>query len=127
MSLSLVNIPMSTVDFKKCPGRYNLYVVSCCLCTFFVLSLSLSPKNSCVALSILEVHTHKVVLGRARGLILGDDVLLYIAYVVFIWAPVIPAPSCSQQSVLVLSAGGRLQLHLVAGMRGAQIRITGLV
>ena len=43
---------------------------------------------------------------------------------ILIWAPLITATmwSCSQRSLL--SAGGRLQLHLVAGIRGAQISIT---
>ena len=40
--------------------------------------------------------THFVPL--RRDLILGDDALLYIAYVMLIWAPVIPATrwSCSR-------------------------------
>ena len=35
-----------------------------------------------------------VASGRGRDLILGDDVLLYIAYVMLIWAAPIPATRC---------------------------------
>ena len=53
----------------------------------------------------------------------GDDALSNIL-VMLIWAPLITFTrwSCSQQSLL--SAGGLLQLHLVAGIRGSQISIT---
>ena len=61
-----------------------------------------------------------------RDLTLGDGALLYIAYVILIWAPLIPATrwSCSQSPAD--SNDCWLQLHLVAGIRGAQISITGL-
>ena len=61
--------------------------------------------------------------GLSRDLKIGDDALS-TKPVMLIWAPLIPATrwSCSQQSLL--SVGGRLQLHLVAGIRGAQISIT---
>ena len=62
--------------------------------------------------------------GATRDLIEGDDALS-TKLVMPIWAPLmIPATgwSCSQQALL--SAGGRLQLHLVVGIRGAQIGIT---
>ena len=50
----------------------------------------------------------------------GDDALSTKPEML-IWAPLVLATrwSCSQQALL--SAGGRLQLHLVAGIRGAQI------
>ena len=60
-------------------------------------------------------------------LILGDDAVLCIAYAMLIWTPIIPATrwSCSRPP-----ADGKdcsLQLHLIAGTRGAQMNITGLV
>ena len=60
--------------------------------------------------------------GFPRDLILRDNALLHIAYEMLIWAPLIPATrwSCSQPP-----ADGNdccLQLHLVAGIRGAQKR-----
>ena len=45
--------------------------------------------------------------------------------VMLIWARLIPATRWSSRQQSLLSAGGRLQLHLVAGMRSAQISITG--
>ena len=62
-------------------------------------------------------------MGNSRDLILGDDALS-TKPVMHICEPLILATkwSCSQQSLL--SAGGRLQLHLVAGIRGTQINIT---
>ena len=66
-------------------------------------------------------------MGIDRDLILGDDAPLYIAYVILIWAPLIPATrwSCSQPPAD--SNDCRLQLHLVAWTMDAQISITGLV
>ena len=57
---------------------------------------------------------------RSKDLILGDGALS-TKPVMLIRAPIIPATvwSCSWQSLL--SAGGQLQLHLVAGIRGAQM------
>ena len=75
---------------------------------------------------IIFFHKSRTV-GHGRDLILGDDALLYIACVMYIWASLIPATrwSCSQPPAD--SNDCWLQLHLVAGMRGAQISITGLV
>ena len=60
---------------------------------------------------------------HTRDLILWDSTLS-AKTVMLIMAPLVQATrlSCSQQSLL--SAGGRLQLHLVAGITGAQISIT---
>ena len=44
--------------------------------------------------------------------------------VMLVWAPLIPATRWSHSQQSLLSAGGQLQLHLVAGIRGAQINIT---
>ena len=41
-----------------------------------------------------------------------------------IWAPLIPATRWSGSKQSLLSAGNQLQLHLVAGIRGAHISIT---
>ena len=67
-------------------------------------------------------------MGMAKGtrdLILRDDALLYVAYVMLIWAPLIPATRWSCRRPPADSTA--LQLHLVAGIRGAQISIMGLV
>ena len=75
----------------------------------------------------ISIHIHT--LGRVNAysasetFYYGDDALS-TKPMVLIWAPLIPATrwSCSQQSLL--STGGQLQLHLVAGIRGTQISIT---
>ena len=58
-----------------------------------------------------------------RDLILGDSAL-NTNPVILIWAPFIPATRWSYSQQSLLSAGGRLQLHLVAVIRGAQIGVT---
>ena len=57
-----------------------------------------------------------------RCLILGDDALLYIAYVMLI-----PDTRWSRSQPPADSNDCCLQLHLVVGMSGAQISKTGLV
>ena len=48
-------------------------------------------------------------------------------YVMLIWAPLIPATRWSYSQQSLLAAVGRLQLHLVAGVKGAQIIITNVM
>ena len=64
---------------------------------------------------------------NVKGLIFREDALQYIAYVILIWAPLIPDTrwSCHRPPADINDC--RLQLHLVAGMKGAQISITSLV
>ena len=64
---------------------------------------------------------------NVRDLILGDDALIYIAYVMLIQAPLIPATRWSRSRPPADSNDCWLQLHLVAGIRSAQISITVLV
>ena len=60
-------------------------------------------------------------------LILGDYALIYIDYVMLTWASLIPATRWSCSRLRVDNNDRRLQLHLVAGIVGLQISITGWV
>ena len=59
---------------------------------------------------------------NTRDIILGDDALLYIVYVMLILATAIPTTRWSYSRPPADSNDCRLQLHLVAGIRAAQIK-----
>ena len=63
-------------------------------------------------------------LNAVRDVILGDDALLSITYVMRIWASLIPAARWSCKQPQADSNDCCLQLHIVAGIRSAQISIT---
>ena len=83
----------------------------------------------------LDDHQLSVIFSGSRILetLLGDDALPYITYVTLICPLVIPATrwSCSRPGLTTSPPADSndccLKLHLVAGIRGTLISITGLV
>ena len=80
--------------------------------------------HTSISTGLLSIHGR---LSLPRDLILGDDALLYIDDVTLFWAPIVPATRWSYYRPPADSNDCWLQHHLLAGVRGAQISITGLV